>query len=353
MNGTMRLAAAGFGLPLLIMAGCGLAAAPQPPSLKLPEPVTDLTVQRTGNDVELHWTMPKRDTDKVLLTGDQRVQVCRGVDSGACAIAGTISFVPQAAAAYTDHLPTALCSGPPRLLTYKVVLENKAGRNAGPSNTAVTAAGAAPPQIENLQAQTRPDGVALTWASEGGEETVRIDRKLVETAGSKKPQDPAQPPLEQTLEYSGKDEGLVLDHDAALDHTYTYTVQRIAKLTMHGQSIEVDGPPSSAIPINARDVFPPAVPNGLQAIADPEAGTIDLSWQPNTENDLAGYVVYRREAGSNTTPVRISSSVQLMPSFRDTGVSPGHSYRYSISAVDHDGNESQHSEEVEETLPTR
>jgi len=347
----MRLAAAGFGLPLLMMAGCGLAAAPQPPSLKLPEPVTDLTAQRIGDEVELHWTMPKRDTDKVLLSGNQKIQVCRGVDSGACAAVGTASFAPQASAAYTDHLPATLNSGPPLLLNYTVILENHAGRSAGPSNVAVTAAGTAPRQIENLRAQARPDGVALTWTSEGGEETVRINRKVVETAGSKKPQNPAQTPQEQTLEYSGKDEGQVLDHDAALDHTYAYTVQRIAKLTVQGQSVEVDSLSSSTITINARDVFPPAVPKGLQAVADPEARTIDLSWQPNTEADLAGYMVYRRDAGSNMPPVKISSTVQPVPSFRDTGVTPGHGYEYSVSAVDHDGNESARSAEVEEALP--
>jgi len=351
MNGRLRLTAAGFGLPFLLMAGCGLAAAPQPPSLKLPEPVTDLTVQRTGNQVELHWTMPKRDTDKVLLAGEQKTRICRQVEKEPCVIAGTASFAPQAAAAYTDHLPAGLSSGPARLLTYTVILLNHAGRSAGPSNAAVTAAGSAPPQVVNLRAEARTDGVVLSWTAEGGEETVRIDRKLVEAAGAKKRQSSAQTPQEQTLEYSGKDEGRVLDHDAALDHTYTYTAQRIVKLTLEGQPVEVAGAPGETITIDARDVFPPAVPQGLEAVADPEAKAIDLSWQPDTEADLAGYVVYRREAGSGAPPARISPAALAAPSFHDAAVTPGHSYEYSVSAVDHDGNESARSAEVEEALP--
>lgn len=347
----MRLAAAGLGLPLLMMAGCGLAASPQPPSLKLPEPVTDLTAQRTGDQVELHWTMPKRDTDKVLLKGEQKAEICRRVEKEPCVIAGTASFAPQAAAAYTDHLPAEVTSGPARLLAYTVILKNHAGRDAGPSNAAVTAAGSAPPPVANLRAEAQAAGVVLSWTAEGSDATIRIDRKLVETAGAKKPQNSAQIPQEQTLEYSGKDEGRVLDRDAALDHTYTYSAQRIAKLTLDGQPVDVASAPSETITIDARDVFPPAVPQGLEAVADPEAKAIDLSWQPNTEADLAGYVVYRRETGSGAPPVRISPSALAAPSFHDAGVTPGHSYAYSVSAVDHDGNESARSAEVEEALP--
>lgn len=358
MSRTLRLAAAGpallllLSLPLLMVAGCGLVAAPQPPSLKLPDPVTDLTAQRTGNQVELHWTMPKRDTDKVLLVGDQRVQVCRRVESEPCVIAGNLLVAPKATATFTDSLPAALLSGPPRTLAYTVELNNHAGHNTGPSNIAITAAGAAPPQLRELHARAQAEGIVLSWTAGGGDETVRIHRVLVEKSGAKKQgsQKPSAP-VEQTLEFSGRDQGRVLDHDAALDHTYTYTAQRIVKLTLQGQSVEVASAPSESITIDARDLFPPAVPEGLQAVTDPEARAIDLSWQPNTESDLAGYTVYRREAGSSTSPVRISPPVEPDPSFRDKDVQLGHTYEYSVSAVDHDGNESPRSAEVEESLP--
>ena len=353
MNRALRCAAASLGLPLLLLAGCGMIAAPQPPSLKLPDPVTDLTALRTGNEVTLHWTMPRRTTDKVLLEGAQKVRVCRRLDTDPCTDAADLRFAPQKPADFTDYLPAALTSGAPRPLNYTVELQNHAGRTAGPSNTAITSAGAAPPLIADLQAQVQPDGVVLSWTPTGPsgpsdkDQTIRIDRKLVQPSGAPK----TTVPLEQTLEYSGPDQGHILDRDAALDHTYTYTVQRIAKLTLEDKSIEVTSAPSATITVNARDVFPPAVPVGLQAIADPEARAIDLSWQPNTEADLAGYTIYRREAGSSGAPQRISPPAQPTPSFRDTNVQPGHIYEYSLSAVDHDGNESTRSPEVEESLP--
>jgi hypothetical protein len=353
MNRRLRVAvSAGFGLPLLMMAGCGMVAAPQPPSLKLPEPVTDLTAQRVGNQVELHWTMPKRDTDKVLLVGDQKVRVCRHVESNPCVIAGNPLFAPQATATFTDTLPTALTAGAPRPLAYTVELENHAGRSAGPSNTAVTTAGAAPSQIANLGARAQADGIVLSWTPEGGDATIRIHRTLAEKpVAQKSGGQKSQLPAEQTLEFSGKDEGRVLDHDAALDHMYTYTAQRIVTLAVEGKSVAVASIPSKSITINARDLFAPATPAGLQAVADPEARAIDLSWQPDTEPDLAGYTVYRRDAGSSAAPVRISPPAQPALSFRDTTAQPGHTYDYSVSAVDHDSNESLRSADVEETLP--
>ncbi len=52
-----------------MLSGCGMPGAPLPPSLHLPNPVIDLKAKRTGSQVcaELNWTMPKKDTDKLLL----------------------------------------------------------------------------------------------------------------------------------------------------------------------------------------------------------------------------------------------------------------------------------------------
>jgi hypothetical protein len=347
MNVKLRPAIAGLGLPLLMMAGCGMVAAPQPPSLKLPQPAADLTAQRAGNQVALHWTMPKRTTDKVLLVGKQRAAVCRRVASGPCVEVGDVAFAPEVSASFVDHLPAALTSGAVRPLIYTVTLFNSTGRSAGPSNEAITAAGVAPPQVEDLRAQAQADGIVLSWTPTGRDETIRIHRVLDERASQRNPSAPA----EQTLEFTGTDQGQVLDREAALDHTYTYTVQRVEKIAMRGRTVEVAGLASKPMRINARDLFPPATPTGLQAVADPEARAIDLSWQPDTEADLAGYWVYRREAGSNAQPVRLSAALNAAPSFRDTTPLPGHTYRYSVSAVDKDGNESPRSAEVKESLP--
>jgi len=306
--------------------------------------------------------MPKRATDKVLLQGKQKAEICRREATGPCVNVGSLKLQPETQASFTDKLPAALTSGPLRPLVYTVVLQNASGRSAGPSNPGFAAAGQAPPQIASLSAHAEPEGIVLSWTPTGASQTIRIQRALVssqktETTPAKTPANPLLTtrqtiPTQQTLEFTGPDQGRVLDHDATLDHTYTYTLQRIEKVTLDGQTVEVASAPSVSMTINARDLFPPATPSGLQAVADPEGHSIDLSWQPDTEPDLAGYRIYRRPAGSAAAPMRIGA-VAAAPSFRDTAAQPGHAYQYSVTAVDRDGNESQRSAEVEETLPNQ
>jgi hypothetical protein len=71
--------------------------------------------------------------------------------------------------------------------------------------------------------------------------------------------------------------------------------------------VEVQGPPSEAIVISTTDTFPPAVPQGLVAVADAAAGAIDLSWSPDSDSDLAAYHVYRRDVHGGLPPQRIAS----------------------------------------------
>ena len=357
-----HLVLTGLAAVLPFLAGCGMVGPPQPPSLYLPQPPIDLTAVRTGNDVHLHWTMPKRATDKVLLKGDQEAFLCRSVAGGSCEAAGDAKFAPLAQADLTDHLPPALTQGPPRLITYTVQLRNRHGRTAGPSNPAYSAAGNAPEQPSAFAADTRADGIVLHWqpASDSGT-LVRMQRVFVQTGHAPAKPDSAEMrksaeiPAQQTLEVSylsGHDPGRAYDKSAVLDKTYRYTAQRIAMPDLDGRKIEVASEPSPVVTLDARDIFPPAVPSGLVAVASPDEHVIDLSWSPGTENDLAGYFVYRREAGSSSTPIRISSTEPVAgPAFRDVTAKPGVRYAYSVSAIDHDKNESARSPETEESLP--
>jgi hypothetical protein len=79
------------------------------------------------------------------------------------------------------------------------------------------------------------------------------------------------------------------------------------------------------------DDSPPAAPVGLDVRV--EAGAITLTWEPNSEADLAGYVVLRGEAGDATlTP--LSGSVIAEPRYVDREVRPGVRYMYAVQAID-------------------
>ncbi len=91
-----------------------------------------MTAVRTGNQVALTWTMPKRNTDKLLLEGNIAVRVCRKEATENCAVAPrSLTLAPEAKGAFTDTLPPEEAAGPPRALSYFVELNNARGRSAG------------------------------------------------------------------------------------------------------------------------------------------------------------------------------------------------------------------------------
>jgi hypothetical protein len=352
-----------------------MPGAPQPPSLNLPDRVMDLSADRAGSQVSLTWSMPKRNTDKLLLKGDVQARVCRrenGAD--ACAAVANLEFAPGADAAFTDTMPAALTAGAPRALTYFVELVNRKGRSAGLSNGAEVLAGEAPAAVTALSAEMRKDGVLLRWtpAAPGtGPTAIRLRRRLLTPPGrsrakpERSPVAPPPEPAEQTLLVpAGAREGLALDKDIRFGERYEYRAQRLASVTVGGQTLELAGPFSAQVRIDTENIFPPAVPAGLAAVAtagetaagaNGAAPAIDLSWQPGAEADLAGYIVYRREpaaAGEAGAWQRISPAQPLAgPGYHDSDVRPGHTYFYAVSAIDQEGHESARSTEAQETVP--
>lgn len=355
----------------LAVAGCGMPGAPLPPSLNLPNPVTDLVASRTGDQIRLTWTMPKNNTDKLLLKDKVEVRVCRREGAaGQCAEAGELEVAPGAAGSFSETLPEGLRQGAARPLSYFVELRNDSGRSAGLSNAAVVLAGEAPGPVTGLEAKVRKAGVVLRWSATGqgaAATAVRLRRTLLSPQTEKANAGkngamggvlaPAPEVVEQNLlvEAEGQTPDRALDKDIGFGETYEYRAQQVARVKVDGETLELDGALSAPLRVEVRDVFPPAVPTGLAAVAvDASASgggpAIDLSWQPDTEADLAGYVVYRREGNGDW--MRISPSQPVVgPAFHDAHVEAGHSYSYAVSAIDQSGHESGRSGAAMETVP--
>jgi hypothetical protein len=349
--------AAGF-----VLAGCGTPGAPQPPSLNLPVAVTDLAANRAGNQVTLTWNMPKRSTDKLLLKNFVSVRVCRREGAGACVVAGAeLAFAPGVEGAFTETLPAALAVGEPRPLSYFVELRNHRGRSAGLSNAAHVLAGVAPAPVDGLSAEVRKQGVVLRWTPAGSSaEAVRLHRKLLSPPPAKPREGmlaPRPEPVNQNLLVeAGARSGRAIDKEIRFGQSYEYRAQRVARVTVEGQPLELDGELSAPVRIEASDVFPPDAPTDLAAVAtaseDGAENAIDLSWQPVTDADLVGYAVYRREG--EAVWQRISPAEPLVPpAFHDAQVRPGHTYRYAVSAIGQNGHESARSAETQETVPNQ
>ena len=119
----------------------------------------------------------------------------------------------------------------------------------------------------------------------------------------------------------------------------------------NGNQAQLEGDDTPEVTVFANDVFPPAVPSGLQAVfsGPGQSPFIDLVWAPITDSDLAGYNVYRHEVGGE--PVKLNSEPLKTPSYRDDPVSAGKRYLYSVTSIDFRGNESARSEEASESVP--
>jgi len=384
------------GPAMLMAAGCGTPGAPQPPSLKLPEPVADLTAVRAGASVTLRWTMPGKSTDRLRLKDPVPVSICWREQSasgaGSCQPFREATFAPEAKAETVASLPPALGNGNPRPVSLFVELKSPRGRSAGLSNPAIVLAGKAPAPVTGLSAEVRADGVALHSAADGEATPVRLHRTLLTP-----PRNPVRPkstdsaeggalkpnpesPLRDLLvdpPAAGESAG-ALDTTARFGQVYRYTAQRLVRVTLprpaagpaNGPAngpvggpadaqagtqirelvLELAGEDSPPVRVETVDTFPPAVPRGLVAVFDSEQRTIDLSWEPDKEEDLAGYIVYRAD-GSGPWQ-RVSGPQPLAgAAYPDTTAEAGHSYRYAVSAIDQLGHESQRSAEARETVP--
>jgi hypothetical protein len=247
-------------------------------------------------------------------------------------------------------LPTDLeIKEPAGEMNYAVEVLNPAGRGAGLSNQARVLLAPALPPPQDFRARVTSQGVVLTWARtavpagmpEALHFAVRVHRR--EEGGP-----------EQVVvgEVAIGHEAKLVDSGIQWEKIYDYYAETLSVVREpDGSEAQVAGDDSPTIKVVTRDVFPPAVPSGLQAVfsGPGQSPFIDLVWAPVTDADLAGYNVYRREEG--TEPVKLNSEEIKAPAYRDIHVSSGKRYFYSVTSIDTRGNESAKSEEASEAVP--
>jgi hypothetical protein len=359
-----------------VLVSCGAPGVPIPPALELARPVTDLRVARKGDRVYLAWTVPAKTTDRQTVRHRGVTRVCRSmkVPVADCKnpvmeipatqfplptspSSGKGALPPKVQASYTDILSQELQKqNPTAEITYAVSVQNESGRSAGLSNQVQVSSAPTLPPPDHFRAEVKSDGVLLSWdcsptvaASDRIEYKLRIYRREQGKPADAKVSDanltdcaqsqPAQAPefLDQTFEW---------------EKQYDYRATVVTVVSAPGKpEVEVEGDDTPAVPAFAHDVFPPAVPTGLQAVFSGvgQAPFVDLVWSPDTEADLAGYYIFRHE--ENEPPVKLNSEPVKAPAFRDSKVQSGKKYFYSVSAVDERNNESAKSEETSEQVP--
>ena len=363
---------------VMCLAACGTPGAPRPPSLELPRPVADLAATRQGDKVMLTWTAPRETTDKQSIRHPGPVRVCRGVNTTAMVQCPQVAELPPAPAVakgakpeqgtYTDTLPADLQQqSPTGFATYALELLNGRGRSAGLSNHVEVPLAPTLSPPEKVVGSVTAQGPVIGWSVPLNEvNLIMLPRATKQNSPAaydfrlyrRDKQQPskvmpvaipidnafASPLLAQPNEN-------VLDPAAEWEHTYQYWVTVVTTVNARGGSQEVEGAASPVVEVFVHDVFPPAAPAGLQAVASGvgQPAFVDLTWAPITEADLAGYNVYRHQAGQPA--VKINTELVKTPAYRDREVAAGHNYFYAVTGVDLRGNESLRSDETSESLP--
>jgi hypothetical protein len=353
-------------LTITVLSGCASSGPPLPPSLEVPSPVTDLRALRKGDKVYLAWTEPTKTTDHQTIRDAGPTLICRSRENAMNACGRAVGAAPPAArkrisskkqaplpkttATYEDILPVVPGVRPDDVVTYAVDVLNDRNRGAGLSNQVqLPLLPAVPPPVE-FQAEVTGQGVKLIWASASSppqfanvEYRLRVYRRQ---EGSQSDDKIAEPVITDWQRSN------VLDTTFEWEKTYNYRAAVLTVISPPGKpAMEIEGDDTASVRVLAHDTFPPAVPSGLQAdFSGPgQPLFVDLIWSPDTEADLAGYNVYRRD--ENGQAAKLNSELVAGPAYRDDKVQSGKNYFYSVSAVDMRGNESAKSEETSETVP--
>jgi hypothetical protein len=367
------------------LSGCASIGPPEAPSLELPKPPTDLRAARKGDKVTLTWTIPARTMDRQSVRYLGKTRVCRSLDpvikqceAPVGEVAAPADFASarkvsgkKITADFADTLPTTVeREHPTGFATYAVEVMNTAGRSAGVSNQVRVALVPTLPPFGDFAAKAVAQGVLVSWpcaalpaAPESGVKYLfriyrRLDVSKTETkigelsAFCINGPDATHAPVDLPAEKRDDLMGSFVDQTFEWEKTYFYRGAVVTVVEEAGKpAVEVEGQDTAEVKVFAHDVFPPAVPGGVQAVfsGPGQEAFVDLIWTPVGDADLDGYNVYRHEPGGAV--VKLNAELVKTPGFRDAQVAAGKTYLYSVSAVDQRGNESGRSEEAEESVP--
>jgi len=347
---------------MMMLPGCGNVGNPLPPLVQIPSRVMDLSARQSAARVQLSFTLPKLNTDGSLASTIARVEFLRLLAAGPLPLPKGLSEVETKATvvarlskeemdkqgeegkvAFSDPLSHFPQREPGiSMVTYAVRVYNRKNQQAGLSNLT---------SLQLVPVPLPPSGLRVLAMTE----------RFVEIQWTPPVRNADGTPFEGKCKYqvyrstdSGKVPGELLtlapiegtsfqDQSMGLDATYYYSLRTIIEVPTGPVESE------SSTPLEARNVdrYPPATPEEVMAISDSQG--VSLVWNPSSEGDLAGYLVYRRE--QETREIQLTDNMIPSASYVDKLVESGKTYYYRVRAVDTHGNQSEFSREISEKVP--
>jgi hypothetical protein len=366
---------------VLLCLACGKRGDPRPPVPIIPQATSDLAVTQRADRVILTWSYPSMTTAGRSLTAIRRISVFRYIEElpvaavtgepprlepaepsvpAAIALFEKVPTLPKeqfeklsqrvdsiekaslasatagARLFYSDTPPLHAADGRPVRVTYAVVTEGESARSEF-SNMAILVPLAVATPPEGLVATAKPEGIVLTWeepkTSVGSSGSpVIAGYHIYRTAPGETVDEQAKPITPSPVKRTS-----YTDVPSLGEHEY-----RITAVAAESPSI-VQSELSAPARATFRDLVAPPAPATITALL--ETKVVRLLWDAVDAPDLAGYRVYRTEGvgHENIRPigtVDLLNKIVTVTTASDENANLGIAYKYGVSAVDTNGNES-------------
>lgn len=391
MFSNQSLRSTGLVLVIAMLVGCGHKADPFPPPLENPSRTTDLTVQQRGEAAILTFSYPSVTISGSPLEPLERVEVYRTkkdvsafADVSEEATESTEESTPEsstpeepapaAPAPPVQPLEVLAATDPNEFLATATLLESfdeaaieqatqgdqlvlrielgSAGDEeiahtfaiktyvsdklvSAYSNLVTLVQREAPPPPTDFQLTAEAEGIRLAWAEAESSEDEPVAFRVYRRSAQSRLYGPPLIRLPGTsIDY--------LDRSAVFGERYIYAVTALSH-----ENPTVESFFGGEREIDYADRFAPTPPTELIALA--EAGRVRLLWTASPEDDVLGYVVFRRRSGGDFR--RLNDDSVLGVEYSDRTVEAGATYDYQVSAVDRSGNQSEASASVVARVP--
>jgi hypothetical protein len=310
---------------LLALGACGYIGDTQPPSLRIPLRIADVSALQKGAELIIRFTLPTRTTDNAALKSIAGLDLRIG-PAGADGESGGMAVQAKGEPGQAMELRISVERLAGNEMQVRVRSAGRPGRYSEWSEALLLSIAAAPDAPRDLRATANKQGTLLEWEGPADMQW-RIRRKASKDAeygeavevSAPRWQDPAQ--------------------QAGVPVVYEVTGLRKGKSST-AESVDV-----AQGSITWEDRFAPEAPTGLSAIAAP--GSVELTWSPLAESDLARYRIYRAEAAD----WKLLAEGTATPVYSDRTARSGQVLRYRVTAIDQKGNESAPSAPTEMQLP--
>ncbi len=329
----------------LAAAGCGKRGDPLPPWRDIPLRTTDLVLRQQGKVILFEMGYPSVTVSGLPLGGVEGVELYQMTKpalegtappteaaefAGRAEVLLTLRGAELGAAVTGDRLqfriPLAQELPEEGAAHYFGVRTLKGSESSDLSNLVSLVPIEPPAAPANLQVVTHPDSIELSWESEAEMQGFAVYRRGARERGYGEP-----------IRTLAGDARSYRDSGVEYGRRYIYTVRALASLTPPILSAE-----AGEREIEYADRFAPPVPGNFVALG--ERARMRLRWDASEADDVAGYVLYRREPGRDFH--RLNEELITFVEHIDRGLVAGFRYDYRIQVVDQAGNESELSEPI-------